>query len=141
MQNMTLAPSMAKRKVHLLIFDEVESLNPMLSPLEVVQRQFDAYNERNLDKFLANFSATIKVYKMPATEPGLVGKGALAEFYATKRFNHVGLRAELLSRMELGNKIVDRERIWGVNEEPLEMVVIFEVKEGLIETIWGFAPD
>lgn len=113
----------------------------MLNALEVVQRQLEAYNERDIDKFMLTFSDSIKVYKMPTLEPSIVGKEAVAEFYLTKRFNHVGLRAELISRTALGNKIFDRERVWGVNEEPIEMVAVFEVKDGLIETIWSFFID
>ena len=39
------------------------------APLEVVQRQFDAYNERHLERFLANFSESFKGYRMPSLEP------------------------------------------------------------------------
>jgi hypothetical protein len=38
----------------------------------------------------------------------------------------------------VGNKIFDHERIWGVNEELIEMMAVFEVKDGLIEKIWSF---
>jgi hypothetical protein len=37
----------------------------------------------------------------------IVGKEAFGEFYATQRFNHVGLHAELVSRMVLGSKVID----------------------------------
>lgn len=111
-----------------------------LSAASVVQRQLDAYNARNLEQFLANFSEGIKTYRVPNTEPVLVGKKQLADFYAQERFNKPNLYAELISRTVLGNKVFDRERIWGVTEEPIEMMAVFEVNDGLISTIWGFAP-
>ncbi|WP_394843472.1 nuclear transport factor 2 family protein [Pendulispora brunnea] len=113
----------------------------MLSPLEVVQRQFDAYNRRNLEDFLANFSENIKVFRPPSPEPAIVGKRQLAEFYAKERFNRDALRAELVSRTVLGNKVFDFERIWGVRETPFEMMAVFEVQDGAIQTIWGFVAD
>jgi hypothetical protein len=60
-------------------------------------------------------------------------------FYANERFNHVGLRAQLLSRIVMGNKVFDHELIWGVKETPIEMVAVFEVNDGLIETVWAFS--
>lgn len=51
------------------------------------------------------------------------------------------LHAELISRTVLGNKVFDRERVWGVKEQPIEMVAVFEVHEGLIRNVWGFSPD
>jgi len=107
---------------------------------ELVRRQFEAYNARDLARFMECFSDTITTYRLPALEPALSGKKALADFYATQRFNRPALRAELLNRTLLGNKVFDHERIWGVTEEPIEMVAVFEVHAGLIQTIWGFSP-
>jgi len=113
----------------------------MLTPLEVVQRQFDAYNRRNLEDFLSNFSENIKVFRLPLPDPAIVGKGQLADFYASERFNRQALKAELISRTVLGNKVFDHERIWGVRETPFEMMAVFEVQDGSIQTIWGFVAD
>ncbi|NRR31209.1 nuclear transport factor 2 family protein [Oxalobacteraceae bacterium] len=110
----------------------------MKTAVEVVEAQFEAYNARDLERFMANFSDTIKTYRMPAPDPVVTGKAALAEFYATQRFNLPELKAELLSRTVMGNKVFDHERVWGVQPEPLEMVVVFEVLDGLIDTIWTF---
>lgn len=113
----------------------------MPTPLDLAQRQLDAYNARDLDRFLANFSDDVKSYRMPALEPALMGKKQFGEFYATQRFNMPSLHAELISRTVLGNKVFDRERVWGVKEQPIEMVAVFEVHEGLIRNVWGFSPD
>jgi hypothetical protein len=104
----------------------------------VVQRQLEAYNARDLQSFLANFSESIQTYLPPGTEPVIVGKKQLADFYAQERFNKANLYAELISRTVLGNKVFDRERIWGITEQPIEMVVVFEVTDALISRMWGF---
>ncbi len=110
-----------------------------LHALQVIQSQFDAYNARDLERFMSHFSEDIKVYRMPATELVMEGKAAVADFYARERFSHHGLRAELLSRTVLGETVFDRERIWGVGEKPLEVMAVFEVRDGLIEKVWSFA--
>ncbi|WNG27624.1 steroid delta-isomerase [Cystobacter fuscus] len=111
----------------------------MVSPVDIVQRQLDAYNDHDLERFLANFSDTIKVFRMPTLEPSLVGKAQLSDFYATQRFNRPALRAQLLSRIVCGNKVIDHERIWGMGEHAIETVGVFEVVDGLIQTSWFFA--
>jgi hypothetical protein len=107
----------------------------------VVQRQLEAYNARDLERFVAEFSDDVQVFRPPATEPALSGKAALAQFYATQRFCHAGLHAELLNRMVLGNKVIDHERISGVREQPFEMAVAYEIKDGRIQRVWSFAAE
>ncbi len=107
----------------------------------VVQRQLEAYNARDLQSFLANFSESIKTYLPPVAKPVIVGKKQLADFYAQERFNKANLYAELISRIVLGNKVFDHERIWGVTEQPIEMVVVFEVTDALISRMWSFTAN
>lgn len=112
----------------------------MTTPVAVIERQLEAYNARDLERFLAEYSDDIRVYRPPAVEPALAGKAAFGNFYATQRFNRAGLRAEVLKRIVLGNKVVDHERIFGVAEQPIELVIVYEVANGLIQCAWTFAP-
>jgi hypothetical protein len=105
----------------------------------LVQEQLEAYNARDLVRFLACFSESVRVFRPPNREPSLTGKAQLEEFYSTQRFNRPELHAELLHRIVLGNKVIDHERISGVGAEPLETVVVFEIEYGLIGTLWSFS--
>jgi len=113
----------------------------VLTPLQLAQRQLDAYNARDLDRFLANFSEDVRLYRMPALEPVLMGKKEFGEFYASRRFNGPVLHAELISRTVLGNKVFNCERMRGLREHPIERIAVFEVHEGLIRTVWSFSAD
>lgn len=104
-----------------------------------VQRQLDAYNARDLERFLAEFADDVRVYRPPAAEPAISGKQAFGEFYAMERFNRPALRAEVLARMVLGDKVIDHERISGVRDEPFETVVVYHVVDGRIAVMWAFA--
>lgn len=112
-----------------------------MSPEAIIQRQLEAYNARDLERFIAEYSEDIRVYRPPAVEPAIIGKEAFGKFYATQRFNHVGLRAEIVNRMILGNKVIDHERISGVRESPFEVVVVYEVINGLIHCTWFYAAE
>jgi hypothetical protein len=109
-----------------------------MSPETVVARQLDAYNARDLPRFLAQYGEDIRTYRPPAIEPLQDGKTAFGRFYAEHRFCHPALHAELLNRMVLGNKVIDHERISGVLPQPFEVAVVYEVVDGLIRRTWSF---
>ena len=109
----------------------------LMTPVECVQWQFDAYNQRDLARFLAVFADDISSIRLPDMAPLLRGKAAYGEFYATQRFVHDGLRAELLSRVVIGNKVIDHELIHGLGPEPIETAVMFVVEQGLISTVFS----
>ena len=108
-----------------------------MSAEAVVQRQLEAYNARDLERYLAEFAEDIRLYRLPAAEPAISGKQAFGDFYAGERFNRPALHAELLNRMVLGNKVIDHERISGVRDAPFEMVVVYQVVDGRIAVMWA----
>ena len=111
------------------------------NPVAVVQRQLDAYNARDLARFLAEYADDIEVYRLPTAAPAIVGKMAFGEFYATQRFNRADLHAELRGRMAFGSKVIDHERISGVRDQPFDVAVAYEVRDGLIVRTWAIAAE
>lgn len=108
-----------------------------MTPEQCAQLQFDAYNRRDLPLFLSAFAEDVRSYRLPDMTPLLVGKEAYGHFYATQRFIHEGLRAELRSRMVIGNKVIDHELIHGLDDQPFETAVMFVVEHGLITTVFS----
>ena len=109
----------------------------LMTPLECVERQFAAYNQRDLPRFLSAFADHVRSYRLPDMTLLLDGKAAYGDFYASQRFVHAGLRAELLSRMVIGNKVIDHELIHGLGPQPVETGVMFVVEQGLISTVFA----
>jgi hypothetical protein len=66
------------------------------------------------------------------------GSEALRAFYSQHRFNNPALRAELLSRTVMGNKVFDHEKIYGIGEQVIENMAVYEVQDGLIKTAWFY---
>ncbi len=111
-----------------------------IEPARIVQAQLDAYNAHDLDRFADCFSDDVCVYRMPAQAPAMIGTAALRAFYAEHRFSIATLRAELLGRTTLGDKVVDHERIHGLGEQPTEMMAVYQVSDGAIVNVWFFYP-
>ena len=113
----------------------------MSTPLELVEHQLAAYNDRNLERFLEVFSDDIEVTRLPGTVTAIVGKAALAKFYGENRFSLPALHAEIVNRIVMGSKIVDHERITGIGPEPIEIIVTYAVENGAIRRMWSLTPD
>ena len=114
-------------------------MNKDRKPETLVQAQLEAYNKHDLATFVALFSDDVRIYRPPATTPVLQGKAAFSDFYQNERFDLPNLHAEVVGRMVVGNKIVDHERISGLKEAPFDVMVVFEVNDGLIQAMWSFA--
>ncbi len=111
---------------------------PELQPVIPVQRQLEAYNAKDLAAFIACYHPDIAIYRMPASSPAITGRAALADFYAKQRFTIAALRAEVINRMMVGNKVIDHERVYGLTAEPSEVVVVYEVEADLIKNAWFY---
>ncbi len=107
---------------------------------DVVQRQLEAYNARDLERFVATYSDDVRIFRMPSIDPAISGKTQLAEVYR-KRFSSPSLHADVLARIVLGNKVIDHERVRGIREIAVEAVAIYEVASDLIQTVWFFYPS
>ena len=105
-------------------------------PAAFAQRQLDAYNARDLERFLAEYTDDVVVYRLTDPHPFLTGKAAVAEHYRSKRFGLPQLHAELVNRMVFGNKVIDQERVTGVQEVPMEVAAIYEVTPNGISKVW-----
>jgi hypothetical protein len=106
---------------------------------DVVQAQLEAYNARDLEAFAATYADDVRLFRMPATEPAVVGKAQLREVY-TQRFASPNLHADIVTRIVLGNKVIDHERVRGIREQLVEALAVYEVEGGLIRTVWFCYP-
>ena len=105
------------------------------SPAAVVQRQLDAYNARDIDALLATYAADARQYEHPGT---LLATGAdQIRARLLTRFQEPNLHARLVQRAVMGNIVIDHEvvtRTFPEGSGTVEMVCIYEVREGMIRT-------
>ena len=108
-----------------------------MSAAEIVGRQLDAYNGRDLDAFMACWAADARILAWPGT---LLAEGAetIRERHG-RRFAEPHLHACLLSRIAIGELVVDHERVTRDHHGraiEVEVIAIYEVRDGLIRTAW-----
>jgi len=104
------------------------------SPADVVQRQLEAYNRRDLDAFCAVYAEDAQLFELGEGTPVTAGKAAIRERYRTLFDNSPQLYSAVLNRTALGRVVVDLERITGRNSspKPMDFLAIYEVTGGLI---------
>jgi hypothetical protein len=106
---------------------------PQAAAEQVVQRQLEAYNARDLDAWLATYAGDAEQFELHG---GLLaaGHGEMRE-RMQQRFAEPDLHARLLSRVVMGTIVVDHEvitRNFADGKGTVEMLCVYEVHHGLI---------
>jgi hypothetical protein len=112
----------------------------MPSPAEIVQRQLDAYNAKDIAALVAIYADEAELYEFPSK---LLAQGtaALRERFAA-RFQEPNLHAVLLHRIVAGDIVIDHERVARTFPEgpgTIELTMIYEIKAGRITRAWTIA--
>ncbi len=99
------------------------------APDSVVQAQLDAYNERDLERFLSTFSEGAELYVFPAALQAK-GRAAIRQRYQP-RFADAKPGVQLVNRIVQGNIVIDQERVRVMLPDGpgvIETIVIYEVR-------------
>lgn len=103
---------------------------------EIVQKQLDAYNARDIKAFLATYADEAELFEFPAT-PLAKGKEEMRKRY-TLRFSDTILHGIIVKRIVMGNTVIDHERVRiTLPEGPgvMEAIAIYEVHDGKIAKV------
>lgn len=105
----------------------------MSSPDELIQRQLDAYNAKDIDAWLRTYHPQAEQFQLHA---GRIAHGHdEMRRRMLVRFAEPNLHAQLLSRMVMGNIVIDHERItrnFEAGPGSVEMLCIYEARDGCI---------
>ena len=99
-----------------------------------VDAQIRAYNARDVGGFIAQYALDVVVEDGTGTIL-MRGREALRAEYGPFFAGSPGLRGEIVQRIEIGEYVIDEERIHGWQPEPVRAVVIYHVKDGLIDPV------
>ena len=105
-----------------------------MKPVDVVQAQLEAYNAQDLEAFCACFAKDCVI----ADLNGVVtqeGVGQIRERYEAMFAQFPENKAHIVSRMAVGDVVIDHERIDRSAELRLEAIAIYTVRDGLISRV------
>lgn len=106
-----------------------------MTPANIVQRQFDAYNAQDIDAFLATYAPDCVISDLNGAVTQS-GREAIRARYATMFAEFPQNRARVVSRMSLGDVVIDHEDVSrGPNGPRFEAIAIYTVKNGLIARV------
>lgn len=108
------------------------------SPESIVQRQVNAYNARNIDAFLDTYAEDVELYNFP-NELMSKGKNEMRKRYGPMFAATPNLYCEIVSRMVVGNKIIDQEKVRTGNEI-FRAAVVYEIQNRKIVKVTFVRP-
>jgi hypothetical protein len=102
-----------------------------------VDRQLEAYNAHDIDAFVACYSPEVVVVD-GAGNRLMSGGSEMREEYAPFFAANPGLRGEIVHRIEVGDWVIDEERIHGWQDAPVRAVAAYRVAGDLIDRVQFF---
>jgi hypothetical protein len=105
-----------------------------LSPVELVQAQFDAYNAQDLDAHCAVFADDVVVADLHGNVT-IRGIAAYRAKYVQVFADFPDNRAELLNRICVGNTVVDHEHVDRGTGATFQVIAIYTIAGGKIARV------
>ncbi len=111
----------------------IRNKNTTSNPETIVNNQLEAYNRRDIDEFNKTYTKDVKLYEFPEniTSNGI---DELEKRYQVIFQKVPDLNAEIMNRIVLGNKVIDKEKAT-INGKTYYAIAIYEVDDGLISKV------
>ncbi len=120
-----------------LLVSSLFNAQQAMTPEEIVQKQLDTYNARDIAGFMSIMSAEVSLYNLGEPKPLAEGHNTVKAIYQSLFDKSPELKSVLVNRIVMGNVVIDHEKITGRmgNKEVLELSVIYEVQGEKIHKI------
>ncbi|MEM9361777.1 MAG: nuclear transport factor 2 family protein [Bacteroidota bacterium] len=110
-----------------------------VSPKEIVQRQVETFNKRDLNRFVSNYSENVLARRFP-NDTMYVGKEKMLDSYERFFANTKNTTVKVVKRIAVGNTVIDEE-VTFVDGRNGHQVALYEVENGLIQTMSFIFPN
>ena len=103
------------------------------TPEQVVQRQLETYNNRDLKGFMSVMSQDVILVNYVDQKVLAQGHQEVKNIYQSLFEQSPELHSTLKNRMVLGHQVIDHEEITGRKglQEAIELIVIYEVNDDM----------
>ena len=109
-----------------------------MAPGQIVTRQIEAYNNKDIEANMVLFSDNFKMIRFSDGHVIINGKEECRKMYYQLFSNSPDLFAEVISRIDFDNKIILHEYVQGRNgiKEKTAQLIIFEIVNNKIAKIY-----
>ncbi len=105
------------------------------SPEMLAQQQLNAYNNRDIEAFLAPYSDSVELYEYPAKLMSK-GKEQMRKDYSSMFKQVPALHCQLVNRMVQGNTVIDQEHVTGFGGQGVKAIAIYKIGKGKIQQVY-----
>jgi hypothetical protein len=126
-----------KRFFLLLIFlvTSIQVYSQKIQPAAIAQGQLDAYNKQDLEGFLSWYADDVEIYHFP-NELVYKGKDQMRKTYASGWARNPHQKAEVTSRMTMGNTVIDKEHVTGrANGIAANVIAVYKIENDKIKQV------
>jgi imidazolonepropionase-like amidohydrolase len=107
------------------------------APVDVVQRQVNAYNARDLDAFARLYSPDVELFNLGDRRPFVSGRSDLQRQYRKLFANAPELHCRILNRIEQKSYVIDQEHVTGLEKDRvIRATAVYQVELGKIRRVW-----
>ncbi|MCL6265531.1 nuclear transport factor 2 family protein [Flagellimonas myxillae] len=110
-----------------------------VSPLQIINRQVETFNNRDLFGFVSCYTEDVVVERFP-DQPMYTGREKMTDNYDRFYQNTKDAKVEVVNRIRLGNTVIDEE-ISMVDGRKGHQVAIYEVENGFIASMRFIFPE
>lgn len=109
----------------------------MYQQITLAQHQLDAYNARDIDRFLECYADGIQLMNFPDNTVFCSGKEEMRTRYGKMFEDKQSLHCRLVKRIVCGDFAIDEEEVDGlVDGRIVHATAIYEVRDNLIQKAW-----
>jgi hypothetical protein len=113
-------------------FGMAQGQNIPPTPLEIVNKRMDFYNQHNFIEFIKLYAPDVEIYTYP-NKLLATGTDNITSIFKPK-FIAKSIKVEIISQMYNGNFVINHE-IVSENGVQTKYISIYEVKDGLIKSV------
>jgi len=134
-----LADIKALRRIHRVIkggavLEPARLVAP--NPASVVQDQVEAYQARDLERFLSYYAPNVVITRQPDGKVVAQGREAMRPIYGKLFESSPKLHIRILRRTVIGKTVIDEELVTGIAKRPyVRAAATYEVEGGLITRV------
>lgn len=110
----------------------ISAVEADLSPLTIVNKRMNAYNQHNLDVFLATYAETVQVYTYPDKQ--LAGGKAHLQSIFEPMFKEGKVAVKIHQQIEKDSYVINHETVID-EDKKTDYVSIYKVVGGLITEV------